>query len=142
MIGSGIVRPRVLVADFRLPGAAGAELVARIRDLAPHELVLILAPDPSLGLCRAAMRAGAYDCLDMGALLPEQLRASCESALARLEEATRGRRVGEDRARGAVRRHEREAAARLSKPETIAAWKAVEVAARDRWVHAYLQAVE
>jgi DNA-binding NarL/FixJ family response regulator len=134
--------PGLTLADFRLPGAAGAELVARIRDLAPHELVLILAPDPSLGLCRAAMRAGAYDCLDPGSLLPEQLRASCEAALARLEEAARGRRVGEDLARGAVRRHEREAASRLAKPEAVAAWKAVDVAARERWVHDYLQAVE
>ena len=134
--------PGLTLADLRLPGAAGAELVARIRELAPHELVLILAPDPSLGLCRAAMRAGAYDCLDPATLPPEELRATCDGALARLEEAARTRRLAHDLARGAVRRHEREAAARLSRPEALAAWQAVDPSTRERWLHDYLQAVE
>jgi DNA-binding NarL/FixJ family response regulator len=133
--------PGLTLLDHGLPGAAGAELVARLKELYPHELVLILAPEPSLGLTRAAMRAGAYDCLDRGALVPEQLRAVCESAAARLEEAGRQRRAVEEQARGAVRRHEREAAGRLSTADSLAAWKAIEVTERRRWVEAYLRAV-
>jgi DNA-binding NarL/FixJ family response regulator len=133
--------PGLTLLDHGLPGAQGAELVARLRELYPHELVLILAPEPSLGMTRAAMRAGAYDCLDRGALMPEQLRAVCESAAARLELAGRQRRAPDEHARGAVRRHEREAAGRLSTPDALSAWKSIDVAERRRWVDAYLRAV-
>src|SRR5205809_1057906 len=95
MIGSGIVRPRVLVAD------GDAERRARTRRALGDEFVLAEA-------------------------------AAADEALVWLE----------DHARGAGRRHEREAAARLSKPELVAAWKAVDAAARERWLHDYLQAVE
>jgi FixJ family two-component response regulator len=134
--------PGVTLLDHGLPGAAGAEMVARLRELFPHEMVLILAPDPSLGVVRAAMRAGAYDCLDRASLLPAQLRAVCETAASRLEDASARRRAAEDRARAAVRRHEREAAGRLADASSLELWSSVEVTDRRRLVEAYGRAVE
>ncbi len=134
--------PGLTLLDHGLPGSGGAELVSRVRELHPNELVLILAPDPSLGVCRAAMRAGAYDCLDRHALLPAQLRGVCEAAVQRLEEAERQDRAREERVAEAVRRHEREAAARLSTPEALDAWCSVSAEERRRWADAYLHAVE
>lgn len=134
--------PGLTLLDHGLPGAGGAELVARVRELFPNELVLILAPDPSLGVCRAAMRAGAYDCLDRHSLLPETLRAVCEAAAARLEETERANRAREERVAEAVRRHEREAAARLATSDVLDAWCAADPEERKKWADAWLRAAE
>src|SRR5437762_2603666 len=98
MIGSGIVRPRVLVAD------GDAERRARTRRALGDEFVLAEA-------------------------------AAADEALVWLEDQAPGLTLADYRLPGA-------AGARLSKPELGAAWKAVDAAARERWLHDYLQAVE
>ncbi|HVG93579.1 MAG TPA: response regulator [Planctomycetota bacterium] len=132
--------PGLTLVAHDLPGAAGTEVVARVRDLHPLELVLVLSPQLSVDLCRAAMRAGAYDCLEHGAPLPEQIRAVGDVAARRLEEASRELRHAEDMARAAVRRHEHDAAARAARPAALAAWSAADVELRRRWLDLYAAA--
>jgi DNA-binding NarL/FixJ family response regulator len=134
--------PGLTLLDHRLPGAGGAAIVARIRELFPQELVVILTPNLSPAMCRAAMRAGAYDCLERDEGLPDELRSTCDGAVARLEDAGRSRRAGDEQARAAVRRHEREAAGRLSRPESLAAWSSVDLDLRRRWAREYARAAE
>jgi DNA-binding NarL/FixJ family response regulator len=132
--------PGLTLFDPALPGAGGAEAVARVRELHPDELVLLLADDPSIALCRAAMRAGAHDCLDRAHLAPGALRTACEAAARRAAADADARRRGRTDGRAAVRRHEREAAARLASAATEAAWAAVDAQLRRRWAGLYLAA--
>lgn len=134
--------PGLTLLDHALPGAAGAELVARIRELFPDEIVLVVAPEPSIELCRAAMRAGAYDCLDRLTLRPEQVGALCEAAAERLREGARSRGAATACVRMAVRNHERDAASRLSPPAALAAWRAVDLSERVRWLELWDRALQ
>lgn len=126
--------PGCTLLDHALPGAGGAALVGRIGELFPDEVVLLVAPDPSVELCRAAMRAGAYDCLDRTLLDPRQVRALAEAAQERFPGRRGGRALAEANLRAAVRLHEREAAARLCTPAALAAWRSVDLAERSRWL--------
>lgn len=134
--------PGFTLLDHALPGAAGAELVARIRELFPDEIVLVVAPEPSIELCRAAMRAGAYDCLDRATLRPEQVGALCEAAAERVRESARTRGAATACVRVAVRTHEREAASRLCPPAALAAWRAVDLSERVRWLELWERAIQ
>ncbi len=126
--------PGCTLLDHALPGSGGAALVGRIGELFPDEVVLLVAPDPSVELCRAAMRAGAFDCLDRTSLQPHQVRALAEAAQERFAERTGARAAAEATARAAVRLHEREAAARLCTPAATSAWRAADLGERTRWM--------
>lgn len=128
--------------DTSLPGAGIPELVARIRELHPQELVVLVVDEPSVGLCRAAMRAGAYDCVARSDVGASQVHSLGEAAARRREERARMQRAAGAGSRAAVRAHEREAAVRLCGPTVLDAWKAIDADERARWVEAWDRAVQ
>jgi DNA-binding NarL/FixJ family response regulator len=132
----------ITLLDVSLRGAGIPELVGRIRELHPQELVLLVVDEPSVGLCRAAMRAGAYDCLGRHEMDTAQLRALCEAAAGRREERARSLRAAVSNGRLSVRVHEREAAVRLCDASALTLWKSVEVEERGRWLDAWERAVQ
>jgi CheY-like chemotaxis protein len=54
MIQSGTVKPGVVLLDTQLPGLAGAELIAKFRELGQDEIILISGSTPSDELIAAA----------------------------------------------------------------------------------------
>ena len=132
----------ITLLDTSLPGAGIPELEARIRELHPQELVVLLVDEPSVGLCRAAMRAGAYDCLGRAQVDASQVQSLGEAAARRREERARVQRAAGANSRQAVRVHEREAAVRLCGPSTLELWRSADADERARWIECWDRAVQ
>jgi hypothetical protein len=136
--------------EGRAPGvtllgqAEGDELMcaalARIRELHPHEEVVLVVDAPTVALCRLAMQGGAFDVLERASCLAATLDETLARAGERIASTALARRTT-DRAREAIGRHEREAAAQLIEDHAVsAAWSRLDADLRREWIAAYLDA--
>lgn len=117
-----------------------AEAISRTGELFPTELVVVVARDVDVLLCRVAMRAGAFDVVSEADCVQGGLPTLLESAAARLSTRRHDLRMHMDRLRDAVRRHEREAAGSLVDTHTSSgAWADLEVKVRKRWLADYVK---
>jgi two-component system response regulator AtoC len=82
----------LLVADLRMPGLDGLQLLERARVVAPETEVVLLTAHGTVDTAVKAMKLGAYDFLTKPLSSPAQLRAVAERALehARLLRRARG----------------------------------------------------
>jgi adenylate cyclase len=87
-----LLRPEVLLADLDLPGLPGLELCERVKQAPRSVPVVLLVPRADEASRGQVLRAGADDALVRGAPA-EQLAASLEAVLRRLEDARRAREV-------------------------------------------------
>lgn len=67
--------PDVVVADYRLPSLAGAELVAALREAAPGAQVVVYTADADQQVCADALAAGARGIVLKDAPLADLRRA-------------------------------------------------------------------
>ncbi|HMA38909.1 MAG TPA: diguanylate cyclase [Gemmatimonadales bacterium] len=93
----------VMLAALHLPDAEGVEVVHRVRGVARHLPLVVMAGPDDDALAEAAVRSGAQDCLPKaglgGPLIERSLRYACERARleAALEEAETRLRIIQDR---------------------------------------------
>jgi two-component system response regulator AtoC len=82
----------LLVADLRMPGLDGLQLLERARAVAPETEVVLLTAHGTVDAAVKAMKLGAYDFLTKPLSSPAQLRAVADRALehARLLRRARG----------------------------------------------------
>ncbi|MDJ0973526.1 MAG: hypothetical protein QNJ98_03635 [Planctomycetota bacterium] len=133
--------PGVTLLHREACGNELAEAIVRIGELFPTELVVVVAPEVDILLCRVAMRAGAFDVVREDACEQGELTSLLEIAQERLHTRRHDLRMHMDRLRDAVRRHEREAAGSLVDTHASSgAWADLEVKVRKRWLAEYVKA--
>lgn len=133
--------PGVTLLHREACGNELAEAIVRIGELFPTELIVVVAPEVDILLCRVAMRAGAFDVVDEAACEQGELTSLLEIAHERLHTRRHDLRMHMDRLRDAVRRHEREAAGSLVDTHASSgAWADLEVKVRKRWLAGYVKA--
>ncbi len=54
-------KPELVVTDIKMPGMDGMELLAEIKRIAPHALVIMITAHGSIDTAIQAMKTGAYD---------------------------------------------------------------------------------
>jgi DNA-binding NarL/FixJ family response regulator len=90
-----IRRPRIIIMDIQLPGESGLDLTKKIRLLYP-EIAIIILTDYDLPAYReAAFRYGARCFLSKGSSTPNQIIASVESVLSKMDFDSHGNNKGE-----------------------------------------------
>ena len=98
----------VILTALHLPDADGLDVVRRVRDVARHIPVVVMAGPEDDALAEAAVRSGAQDCLPKAGLdaplIERSLRHACERARleAALEESEARLRIILDRAPVAI----------------------------------------
>lgn len=133
--------PGVMLLHRDACGNELAEAISRTSELFPTELVVVVARDVDVLLCRVAMRAGAFDVVTEADCREGRLPALLEGAAARLSTRRHDLRMHMERLRDAVRRHEREAAGSLVDTHASSgAWADLEVKVRKRWLADYVKA--
>ncbi len=78
--------PDVAIADLRLPGIDGLEVLRRVRDISPTTVVILMTADSSVSSAVDAMRRGAFDYLTKPLAL-EELRIVVDKALTHLRQS-------------------------------------------------------
>ena len=85
-------RPALVLVDLKMPGISGLEVIARVREIDPTAIVIVITGYPSIESAVEAMKAGAYDFLPKP-FSPDELRLVAGRGLERrrlMLEARRG----------------------------------------------------
>ena len=121
-------------------GTALEPMLARLEELHPTEVILLVMDAPEARSYRQAMRGGAYDLLDRSTDAKTFMQV-LEAAATRHARVRAVRRRESQVAEERVRRHEREAASRMVEGVPMAgAWAELDVTVRRRWLSRYLHA--
>jgi signal transduction histidine kinase len=67
------LKPSLAVVDLKMPGISGMELVARIHEVRPETVVVVITGYPTVDTAVGAMKSGAYDFLPKP-FSPDELR--------------------------------------------------------------------
>src|SRR5512140_1592095 len=59
--GVARAKPSLVVVDLKLPGISGLEVVARIHELDPEIITVVITGFATIGTAVDAMKSGAYD---------------------------------------------------------------------------------
>jgi DNA-binding NtrC family response regulator len=70
----------VIISDIILPGMDGIEMLARVREMNPEQIVIIVTAYASLDTSVKALRAGAYDYI-MKPIIHEEIKQIVRNAL-------------------------------------------------------------
>ncbi len=93
--GVARLKPSLVVVDLKMPGISGLEVVARVHELDPEIIVVVITGFATIGTAVDAMKSGAYDFVPKP-FSPDELRVIVNRGLER-------RRLRLD-----AKRHERE----------------------------------
>jgi len=94
--GVSRLRPGLVVVDLKMPGLSGLEVVARVRELDPLVVVVVITGYATIDTAVEAMKAGAYDFLPKP-FSPEELRLIVNRSLERRRLSLEARRAEMDR---------------------------------------------
>ena len=93
--GVARLKPSLVVVDLKMPGISGLEVVARVHELDPEIIVVVITGFATIGTAVDAMKSGAYDFVPKP-FSPDELRVIVNRGLER-------RRLRQD-----AKRHEQE----------------------------------
>ncbi len=94
--GVAQLKPDLVLVDLKMPGLDGNEVIARVRELEPDIVVVVITGYATIDTAVAAMKAGAYDFLPKP-FSPDELRIITARALER-------RRLAQEKRRSDVER--------------------------------------
>jgi len=80
--GASRLRPALVVVDLKMPGISGLEVIARVREIDPLIVIVVITGYATIDTAVEAMKAGAYDFLPKP-FSPEALRLIVERGLER-----------------------------------------------------------
>jgi two-component system, OmpR family, phosphate regulon sensor histidine kinase PhoR len=89
----------LLLLDLKMPRLGGMELLERLKDRYPEQIVVIITGHGTIEAAVEAMKMGAYDFITKP-FMPDQLRLVVRRALEKRELQIEARQLREDRARG------------------------------------------
>ncbi len=71
--GVGKLKPSLVLVDLKMPGISGLEVIARVHNMDPHVIVVVITGYATVDTAVEAMKSGAYDFLPKP-FSPEELR--------------------------------------------------------------------
>ncbi len=80
--GVASLKPALVVVDLKMPGISGLEVVARIHELDPEIIVVVITGFATIGTAVDAMKSGAYDFVPKP-FSPDELRVIVNRGLER-----------------------------------------------------------
>ena len=98
--GIGRLKPALVVVDLKMPGIGGMEVVARVHEMDPEIVILVITGYATIGTAVEAMKTGAYDFLPKP-FAPDEMRVIVNRGLERraLLRATRQLRAEQEQLR-------------------------------------------
>jgi two-component system sensor histidine kinase/response regulator len=95
--GVARLKPGLAVVDLKMPGISGMEVIARVHEIDPEIVVVVITGYPTIDTAVAAMKCGAYDFLPKP-FSPDELRLIVNRGLERRRLAIESRRAEVERA--------------------------------------------
>jgi two-component system, OmpR family, phosphate regulon sensor histidine kinase PhoR len=89
----------LLLLDLKMPRLGGMELLERLKERIPEQIVVVITGHGTIEAAVEAMKMGAYDFITKP-FMPDQLRLVVRRALEKREMQIEARQLREDRARG------------------------------------------
>ena len=80
--GVARLKPVLVVVDLKMPGIGGMEVVARVHELDPETVILVITGYATIGTAVEAMKTGAYDFLPKP-FSPDEMRVIVQRGLER-----------------------------------------------------------
>jgi signal transduction histidine kinase len=80
--GVGRLKPALVVVDLKMPGIGGMEVVARVHEMDPQTVILVITGYATIGTAVEAMKTGAYDFLPKP-FSPDEMRVIVQRGLER-----------------------------------------------------------
>src|SRR5512142_2743014 len=80
--GVARLKPSLVVVDLKMPGISGLEVVARVHELDPEIIVVVITGFATIGTAVDAMKSGAYDFVPKP-FSPDELRVIVNRGLER-----------------------------------------------------------
>jgi two-component system sensor histidine kinase/response regulator len=82
LAGVASLKPALVVVDLKMPGISGLEVVARVHELDPEIIVVVITGFATIGTAVDAMKSGAYDFVPKP-FSPDELRVIVNRGLER-----------------------------------------------------------
>jgi signal transduction histidine kinase len=95
--GVGRLKPELVVVDLKMPGMSGNEVIARIHEIDPYIVIVVITGYATIDTAIEAMKSGAYDFLPKP-FSPEELRVVVNRGLERRRLALEAVRAEAERA--------------------------------------------
>ncbi len=95
--GVARLKPGLVVVDLKMPGISGMEVIARVHEIDPEIVVVVVTGYATIDTAVAAMKCGAYDFLPKP-FSPDELRLIVNRGLERRNLAIESRRCEVERA--------------------------------------------
>ncbi len=80
--GAARLKPWLVVVDLKMPGIDGTEVVARVHEMDPETIIVVITGYATIGTAVEAMKCGAYDFLPKP-FAPAELRVIVDRGLER-----------------------------------------------------------
>ena len=80
--GVARLKPGLVVVDLKMPGISGMEVIARVHEMDPHIIIVVITGYATIDTAVEAMKSGAYDFLPKP-FSPEELRLIVNRGLER-----------------------------------------------------------
>lgn len=80
--GVAELRPALVIVDLKMPGLSGIEVIARVREICPQTIIIVITGYATIDTAVEAMKSGAYDFLPKP-FSPEALRMIVNRGLER-----------------------------------------------------------
>lgn len=93
--GVARLKPVLVVVDLKMPGIGGMEVVARVHEMDPETVILVITGYATIGTAVEAMKTGAYDFLPKP-FSPDEMRAIVHRGLERRSLLLETRRLRDD----------------------------------------------
>jgi DNA-binding NtrC family response regulator len=95
--GVAELKPGVVVVDLKMPGISGLEVIARVHEIDPQIILVVITGYATIDTAVEAMKSGAYDFLPKP-FSPDELRMIINRGLDRRRLALESQRAEVDRA--------------------------------------------
>jgi len=95
--GVAKLKPALLVVDLKMPGISGMEVIARVHEIDPEIIIVVITGYGTIDTAVGAMKCGAYDFLPKP-FSPDELRVIVNRGLERRRLALESRRGEVERA--------------------------------------------
>lgn len=94
--GVARLKPGLVVVDLKMPGISGMEVIARVHEMDPHIIIVVITGYATIDTAVEAMKSGAYDFLPKP-FSPEELRLIVNRGLERRRLTLESRRCEVER---------------------------------------------
>jgi len=95
--GVARLKPSLVVVDLKMPGISGMEVIARVHEIVPQAIIVVITGYATIGTAVEAMKVGAYDFLPKP-FSPDELRVIVNRGLERRRLALESERSEVERA--------------------------------------------